>query len=196
MIEIETAFELRPEDEPKLIAGATFVGEEHHDDEFFDTADMTLGCQDIWLRRRNGKFELKIPSGQRGSGKLVTAQYTELVTDEDIAHALGVSAQRDLEMQLTERGFERIFSLSKDRKTYRRDPFTIVVDTFDTGVMNAEVEVMVTSNDEAPAAHQKIQTFLNELQIATPPVQGRLLDYLQSSRPDLYAKLKAAGILW
>ena len=61
MIEVEKKFILTTEQEKSLIEGADFLGEKKFTDIYYDDEDFSLTKKDLWLRNREGRFELKIP---------------------------------------------------------------------------------------------------------------------------------------
>ena len=87
MIEIEKKFHFTPEQEAKIIASATFLGEKIQTDTYYDTLDFVLTCKDIWLRNRNGRFEIKTPLHVLGN-KMALTQYRKIETDEETCEVL------------------------------------------------------------------------------------------------------------
>ena len=80
-----------PEDLEARVAalGGTKKGAVAFSDEYYDTADLTLTTRDVWLRRRDGAWELKVPHEgvRRASGGETTA-FREIEDEAAIAAEL------------------------------------------------------------------------------------------------------------
>lgn len=104
MIEMEIKFALNKKDEERLIEGARFIGQRVHTDTYYDTKTFSLTSRDIWLRRRDGKFEMKIPLHK--SARRTVDQYNELNEDEKIKNFLGIPGNNNLADDLKKHGYE------------------------------------------------------------------------------------------
>lgn len=82
VVEVEKRFPFDAETEDKLIAaGANVLSHKSIKDTYLDTSDYCLTSADHWLRRRNGKWQLKYPSPIQMSENSA-AEYVEC-EDED-----------------------------------------------------------------------------------------------------------------
>ena len=88
MIEVEKGFILTPEQEKNLIEGTEFLGEKINTDVGYDDLHFSLTRKDIWLRSRNGKFELKIPMNTSIEER-TSDQYEEIENENDILKYFG-----------------------------------------------------------------------------------------------------------
>jgi len=91
MLEVEKNFDLVPGDKERLIKKAEFIEEKTITDTYYDSADYKLTCRDYWLRKRDGKFELKVPLNKANIHNRLTDQYKELETVENIAEELNIN---------------------------------------------------------------------------------------------------------
>ncbi|OHA68572.1 MAG: hypothetical protein A3J68_02095 [Candidatus Wildermuthbacteria bacterium RIFCSPHIGHO2_02_FULL_48_16] len=197
MIEIEKKFTLREGDRERLLKGAEFVKKLVVHDTYYDTKDYSLAKKDWWLRFRNGNFELKvsfrIPSEK---AKYAPTQYRELETDEEIRKALGIPAspaggvsQKPLKEALPEAGYQEAFSLTTIREKYRKEGFTIDLDSVDYGYELAEIELMVEDENQIDEADEKIRAFGKKQGLSSEATRGKVLEYMRRFQPTQYQAL-------
>src|SRR3990167_7926273 len=108
MIEVEKKFSLSEAEKRRLTEGAEFLGERIMRDVYYDSPDWSLTTKDIWLRERNGAWELKLPRHAQSASKRYADQYKELETEEEIRRALDLPSTDTLKTVLKEKGFEPI----------------------------------------------------------------------------------------
>src|SRR2546421_324668 len=140
MIEVEKKFILTPEQEKSLIEGAEFLGEKQFTDIYYDDTGFSLTIKDVWLRERDGKYELKLPMNE-SLEKRVSDQYRELDVDSDI---LAYFEARDISVKdfLVEKGYIPFCKITTTRKKYKQEDFVIDLDVMDFGYTLAEIEFM------------------------------------------------------
>ena len=193
MIEVEKKFNLTEEEIARLISGATFVKELVIHDTYFDTDDYRLTLKDMWLRNREGKFEMKVPTHKRKD--FLFADYRELTTEEEIRSAIGFIEKGLLQDLLEKNGFTPFAKLVSTRRKYKKDDFTFDIDSIDYGYNVAEIELMVTTDKEAEEAKKKIMALATSLKIEVKIVRGKLTEYMFRFCPAHHKALLDASIL-
>lgn len=197
MIEIEKKFILQSDDRVRLIAGATFLVKKIFTDVYYDTADHVLTKKDIWLRTREGKFELKFPVGIADRKRDITS-YDEIEDDALIARKLDFEIVGSLGETLLSRGYYPFAAIATTRLKYEKDEFHIDIDDADFGYAVSKVELMVASEHDRLLASQRILDFVAAQGIAVengPVIRGKVVEYIKRNNPDHFQALeKAWGI--
>ena len=194
MIEIEKKFILNTEDEARLIRDAESLGERVLTDIYYDTDSCSLTSKDIWLRERNGKFEIKLPL-QSGAERLVD-QYNELEDEVEIREALGLAPHKRFAEDLKVAEYTPFCICKTTRRTYKKEAFTIDIDLVDFQSFRyrlAEIELLVTDRSEIEQATRMILSFANEYKLTIGPVRGKVIEYLKRMRPEHYQTLVDVG---
>lgn len=196
MIEIEKKFILTPEQRKRLITDAEFLKETVFTDVYYDTADYSLTCRDIWFRARDGKFELKLPlhSGPDRKADL----YDELDEEEGIRKALNMPLEGSFAEALNVEGYAPFCECTTHRKKYRKEGFSIDLDTADFGDFTyeiAEIELMANDKSEMAATVEKILQFAKAHELTIASVPGKIRTFLKRKRPEHHKALVDAGVL-
>ncbi|MBI2642243.1 MAG: CYTH domain-containing protein [Candidatus Wildermuthbacteria bacterium] len=190
MIEIEKKFTLQAGDRERLLKDAEFVKRQEIHDTYYDTKDYSLAKKDWWLRFRNGNFELKvsfrIPSEKE---KYAPTQYREFETDEEIKKALEITSEKSLKEALREAGYDEAFSLTTIREKYKKEGFTIDLDSVDYGYELAEIELMVEDENQINEAGERIRAFAEKQGLSSEATQGKVLEYMRRFQPIQYQAL-------
>ncbi len=196
MIEVEKKFFIEEKELLLLQQMATFVKKKSFTDIYFDTSDYRLTLKNMWLRKRDDLFELKI--GLKEKRDFID-QYLEIDKEEEIAKRLSLPLASGLEKALKEDGFFPFCTFSTTRTTYRLKDLTLDFDIANFGDMTyrvMECELIVPHADDIPLAEQKIHHFLQEHQIiSAKPALGKISVYLAHKRKDHYQALVDAGVL-
>ena len=198
MIEIEIKCKPTPEQQAALLNDATFVSEEQLTDVYYDSHTYELSTKDYWLRTRNGKFVLKIPAAAACPVLAIQANTPkhELETEQEIRSALNLSANGVLPQALLQTGYKPLYTLTKVRKKYIVDEFTIDFDhaTFETlpSFDLCEIEIMVEKAEEISGATQKLVAFAQRYGIALNAVPGNLIALIMATNPTHYEILEKA----
>ena len=196
MIEVEKKFILTPEQEKSLIEGAEFLGEKQFADIYYDDKDFSLTTKDIWLRERDGKYELKLPMNESLENR-VSDQYRELDVDSDIlAHfgAPGVS----VEDFLIEKGYKPFCEITTIRKKYKKEDFVIDLDVMDFGYTLAEIEFMTDDESKIKEATNAIIAFAQRHTIAPNkeiPIRGKVVEFLRIKNPAHFQALVDSKVI-
>jgi len=197
MIEIEKKFHLTAEQEKKLLDGAEFIKEKHINDVYFDNSKHDLTCQDWWLRKRNGQFELKTAIPNDDKHKI--NQYIEINNEHQIRKKLNLKSLASLDEDLLIAGYHPFIACRTTRRTYHKQNFIIDLDIveYDSDItyIVAEIELQVESENQIPEAKEKIFAFAKQHQLADEQVRGKIIEYLRQKRPEHYKALLNAEVI-
>ena len=193
MIEVEKKFILTEDQEKRLVDGAEFLGEKKIVDAYYDDSRYSLTTKDTWLRRRNGKFELKVPMNEIMERR-VSDQYRELETDEEIAAFLGLPAGKILSETLREKGYAPFLVLTTTRRKYRKDGFGIDLDSADFGYNVAELECIIDDKSKVRETTQKIIDYAKTYGFGEGVVRGKVCEFLRRKKPGHFQALVEAKI--
>lgn len=194
MIEVEKKFNADPAAIARLVRGAALLSDKSHTDIYFDTATYDFTKKSWWFRKRDGRFELKIPIGAiREQG---FTQYDEIENDELIAERLGFARdERPLEAFFEGRGLRPFATLVTHRRKYKKDGLSIDVDEVDFGFAVVEIEAMIDHKHEVGDALDRImKTAIAAGLTASPDSQarGKVLEYLYRNAPEHFKALEEA----
>lgn len=196
MIEVEKKFVLHHDEQERLLAGALFISEKTFTDEYFDTSEYDLAKKDWWLRFRDGRGELKIPSAIQSEFHL--DQREEILDEKEIASRLGFSQEEDLRASLSRSEYLTICAITTCRRTYRDGDFRIDIDsaTYNDGQTYAvaEVELLVETPEQGALAAQRIIDYAASKSLRDRLVRGKILEYLFAKHPDVYRMLTPADV--
>lgn len=193
MIEVEKKFALTNDQEKVLLEGAELLKEITNVDVFFDTEELTYTLQDIWLRTRNDKYELKV--GQTGKQRQAGAIYEEIEDEARIREVLHLSTELPMAEALTEAGIKPFARIEKARRSYLRDGFRIDLDVCDFGYELAEIELLVENESQTQEALERITAFADSIGLDSSPQRGKVIEYLHRFKPDHYNALKEGGAI-
>lgn len=196
MIEVEKKFILTDEEEKRLLDGAEFLNEYTFTDTYYDTAEYALTSKDIWLRERDGKWELKIPL-HKGAERLGD-QYQELTDEDEIRNYLKIPPKKTLAEDLEEAGFRPFCKFKTVRRKYKEAPFVIDLDTVDFGDFAyalGEIELLIEDGDDMNGAMEKIMEFGKKNGLKITHVRGKVIEYLKRVKPEHYQALVKANVV-
>ena len=196
MIEVEKKFILTNDDKARLIEGTTFIKEYVFEDSYYDNELFSLSSKDVWLRNRNGKFELKVPLHK--SLERSADQYNEIEDENKIKKFLKLHLNESVEMSIKNAGYFPFCTYKTTRKKYKKDMFVIDIDyvefdsfTYDIG----EIELMVNNENEMKDAIEKILDFAKSYNLTIAPVRGKVIEYLKRVKPQHYQALITSGVI-
>ncbi len=193
MIEVEKKFILGKEDISRLVSGADFIGEKVMDDTYYDYGDLRMMKDDNYLRRRDGRYELKLTiSETRGDGRDLD-RYREIENSKEVRDWLGLG-DGVMEEELDAVGIIPFAHYLTTRSKYRKEGFGIDVDTADFGFDIAEIELMVGTEDEVDDAKQRIYKFAEQNGLKISYIEGKLLEYMKRNNPGAYKEVKKAWV--
>jgi thiamine-triphosphatase len=197
MIEVEKKFNLKGDDEKRLINGAEFICETVFTDVYYDNAGYSLTTNDKWLRSRNNNFELKLSLDK--NAERVGDLYEEIENDAEIKKILNLSDVGSMEASLEEDGYSKFCTCKTTRKKYKKNGFGIDVDFVEYNddfiYELAEIEIMVEDKSEMAKALEKIIDFAKENNLEIGYVRGKVLVYLKNRSPDHFQALVKSGVI-
>jgi adenylate cyclase class IV len=193
--EVEKKFVLTKEQEEKLLQGAEFLGEKKFADTYYDDAAWSLTTKDIWLRDREGRFELKVPMNVAIEER-VTDRYQELETDKEIAKFLQLPENTPLADALKEKGYAPFVMIATSRRKYKKDGYGIDLDEADFGYSVAEIEYMAEDGSKMQEATDKLIAYAASQGIANDDVvRGKVAEYLRRNDPTHFQALIDAEVI-
>lgn len=197
MFEVEKKFILTAEQEKKLLEGAEFLGEKIFTDTYYDNGKFSLALSDMWLRKREAEFNLKIPMRQ-GEGEMIN-KYHEVEGEMAIREIFAIPKVLDFENDLASFGHKPFCTFRTTRKKYKKGEFIIDLDKGDFGDWQyelAEIELLVESKEEMKVAEEKIYDFARTHGLEIRHINGKLVTFIQKKLPKLYTKLKEEGVTY
>ena len=189
MIEIEKKFEASEEDIERITEGAKFVKESINKDTYYDREGFPLVKNNIFLRKRNGRFELKLYVAEKGSR---VDKYLELEDDETIKSKLNIPAQKDIDEYLAENEYVPFGSWETKRRRFEKDGFTIDVDSVDFGHNVVEIELMIEEGEDTNEAADKILNFAKTIRLEEDKQEGKVMVFIKRTNPNAYEEIKLA----
>jgi len=198
MLEVEVKIAGTPENIAKLTKTAKFIKEVINDDIYFDTKDYKFTTKTIWLRTRNGRWELKWPATKQENYLSATsAQYFEFEDHDEILERLKLPKEHPIEQTLQKNGFEEFAHIITTRKKYKDGEFNIDVDCLDYDYEMIEIELTSDDNADAQILENKIWEYLKSKGINTNKkmIMGKVITYLYRYKKDHYQKLIEAGVI-
>lgn len=204
-IEVERKFVPGLDVEKTLgILGAELLEETTFRDSYYDSPNLCLTLNDLWLRRRGDSWELKHPP-QRGTRGLkgASTQYMELTSEDDIicrlSEELGVPSPPNIESF----GLNMFASFVTRRRRFHlpivensNTKVVVDLDEADFGFAVGEVEVLVQTQEEVENALKKVEEICRKLGVyRETPVQGKVSTFLEMNCADHYRKLMEAHVI-
>ncbi len=194
MIEVEKKFQLTPEQETRLLEGATLLKSSKNEDVYYDTDDFTLTLQDHWLRKRNDRIEVKRRVHELGH-KLGGTAYDEIEDEEGVRTFLKLPVIGSLEEDLTAAGYKSFARIVKERRSFEKEGFHIDLDVCDFGYDLGEIELMIENEQDRSEALERIEMFADRMGLDQVPVRGKVIEYLYRFDRPHYDALVNAGVI-
>lgn len=196
MIEVEKGFNLTEEQERALIDGAEFLGEKKFTDVYYDDTQYSLTLSDHWLRKRDGRFELKV-SMNKPLEERISDQYEELESDEAILQYFKAEAGKTMASFLEEKNYKPFCTVvTTTRRKYRKEGFNIDLDAMDFGYACAEIELMIEDASSMEEATQSIIQFAAKHGITEGNKWGKVIEYVKRNNPAHFQAFIDAGIIY
>lgn len=194
MIEVEKGFILNLEQEENLLMGAEFLGEKKFTDIYYDDKNYSLTTNDLWFRKRNGKFELKIPMNKPIKER-VSDQYEELENDKDILKYFRADINKPFENFLHDKGLKPFCEITTTRRKYKKEGFNIDLDVVDFGYKIMEIELMTDDASKMDEATQYIIKFAKKHNITKEEEWGKVIEYIRRNNPKHFQALIDAKVI-
>lgn len=180
MIEVEKKFQPNEEELKALLNDAQFFDEKGVVDVYYDTPSFKFARANIFLRKRNNIYELKVY--QKIGGKINTDQALEIVDEKEILNTLGY---KDISFDEFIKGLTILGQIEQNRRKYIKNGFTIYVDRTGFGYNIIEIELMV-SDSEREIAEKKILDFAKKYDLQQKDLLLKPVEYLRRVRPQIY----------
>lgn len=197
MIEIEKKFNLTKEQEENLKKDAAFISKKEMVDSYFDNEKFDLTKNDVWLRERNGQFELKVCQDKNIERK--ADQYDELEDEDKIREFLKIKKQGSFIEDIKKAGYLPFCELKTIRSKYKSDSLMIDIDEVRSdGYFYAlvEIEMMVENQSQTKDAADKIVEFAKSKGLETGVyTRGKVLEYIRQKRPEHFKVLVEAKVV-
>lgn len=219
-VEVEAKFAYSTQDVERIAAVSQLLSVKQFTDHYYDcVTGFPLTTNDIWLRQRNEKWELKMPL-------LSVSQQLQTPTASSVSHykehddpALIISILRscgalssqalpfqppvqngeDLRQALASHNVFQFCALTTTRTSYRyKDVLRIDLDvTTPSEYRVGELELMVGDDpDEIKKALSTIETLGQDLQLTLcPTMRGKVLQFIFQQRPEHWRCLEKSGLL-
>lgn len=194
MIEIEKKYRITPEQEKRLLEGATLLRNKTNEDTYFDTHDFSLTRQDRWLRTRSGRWELKRRVHELGH-KLGGTAYDEIEDELGIRTFLQLPEKCSLADDLAAAGHKPFARIVTKRRSYKKEGFHLDLDVCDFGYEIAEIELMMEHENQRQDALKRIEEFAARMGLDQTPVHGKIIEYLYRFARPHYDALVDAGVI-
>ncbi|XP_064797626.1 thiamine-triphosphatase isoform X2 [Oncorhynchus masou masou] len=174
--------------------GAVCIGQKQFQDKYFDTPDFLLTLRDVWLRCRQGCWELKCTTVTKAEDIVGEPQKAELCSRyQEITNLsqIQLKVREFMTEEFTTQRCSFTFGGEGDESGVRVD-----LDQADFGYCVGEIEVLVPQGEDIQSALRKIEKTAQRLGLSGDQrVQGKMDVYLQRYCPEHYAKLLSAYIL-
>lgn len=193
--EVELKFFFQSIQQIAGIHGIKALGSKCFADIYFDSAKHDLTLRDVWLRKRQGAWELKIPMFTPQQAMQVD-RYEEITMENDILQHLhklfGWQAN-----SLQEAPLVPLLTCHTNRTKFQYQDLIIDLDSasFDQSTFVyqiGEVEKMVASEAQVAEATQQVLEFCKQHQLEIASNQGKILEFLRHERKQHYELLSAS----
>ncbi|MBI5345802.1 MAG: CYTH domain-containing protein [Chlamydiae bacterium] len=195
MIEVERKFCLDPKGLEQIKKNGEFIDKKTISDVYYDDVQFSLTTKNIWLRKRNNRFELKVGMTQKRERLDV---YQEILTEEEILTHLNLG-KGPLESLLKNKKIIPFCEMKTTREKYKIRKFIIDIDEAhieDFIYRLAEIELLVDTKEQVEQAKEEILLFSQSLGIHANKVEpGKLIAFLAHKRKEHYKALLEAGVI-
>jgi adenylate cyclase class IV len=187
MIEIEKKLNPSNESVELIKKEAVFVAHKVMNDTLYDYEDLSLIKNDIWLRKRNGRFDLKVSKDKDRKNRFLDV-YDEIENESKICEILNI-------VSIDDANFIEVANLTTKREKYKLGEFNIDLDIVtsaaDDFVYNLlEVELMVESESEISEAREKIKKFMDKYGIADKSANAKIMQYFFEKKRHIFDALQ------
>lgn len=204
-MEVEARFLLTPNTQTRLLEGAELIEETKFTVEFLDTPEWTLAYSNHWLKKKNGKYELKIPLKNRNFDKTphLATIFHEEKNIRKILVALHLPEEEDFEAALTRAMIKPFAGIETKRTSYQKGPFRLDLDQAQfplirTGAIFhytvAEIELDVPE-EAVMHAKEDIINFAKQHNLEVSDTRGKLMEYVFQNYPDVYQEFVKRGLI-
>lgn len=204
-MEVESRFVLTADSQARLLEGAELVEETNFLVEFLDTPEWKLAFSNRWLKRKNGRHELKIPLKSRVLDKTphLATIFHEENDNRKILAELGLPHDEDFETALTRAMIRPFAAIQTKRTSYQKGRFRLDLDQAQfplqkTGAIFhynvAEIE-LEAAEDGVMQAKTDIIAFAELHGLVVSDTRGKLMEYVFQNHPDVYQEFVRRGLI-
>lgn len=192
MIEVERKFRCSKEQKEGLLKACIHDEEIVHHDQYFDFENLRLMKKDWWLRKRDGRWELKVTTDSRIQNRMADV-YEELTDEVDIQDRLEV----DLEQAIAEGVLRQIANLQTVRMHGVGDGYSLDIDEIhslddDFCYQMTEIEILVERCDQVEAATLRILEIAKQAGLDLNRPLGKVLEYFRQRQPHIFESIIGA----
>lgn len=157
-LEIEQKFSVPKDYKTSLLsAGATLVSTKPLKDVYWDTPELSLLKQDVWLRQRESTWELKVPIGDSQYENGVT-QYREVEGRVEVEKEVASYTEAIMNDMVV------LVTVESKRESWQLNKFNITIDSLiEDNWSVGEVELVVTNQSEMENARVRVQELASNL---------------------------------
>lgn len=189
MIEVEKRYKFDIQAKERLIKSARFVSNLEYRDIYYDKSDCDLLRQDIYLRNRNGQFELKLPVKVASRHTGTPRSYEEVENEDEIRRELAIGDAMPIIRALKQHGYSNIAEYKIFRSTYRIDDLRIDIDEMDYGYEMIEIEILVDDLSDIGNAEKRIEEIATVCGLDSGYIHGKLEEYCRRFNPEIFNKV-------
>ena len=152
-------------------------------DVYWDTRQAGLMARDLWLRQREGVWQLKLPGAGGASRQGGTTTYREVM---EVGAIRALVKEVGVEQELEE--LERLVEVGCTREEWVVGEVVVVVDRMEDGYTVGEVEVVVGDSQGKEDARRKVDAMVARLGLQ-PQLEGKVEHCLRLQNPGAYRLL-------
>jgi adenylate cyclase class IV len=183
MIEIEKKLNPSNESVELIKNDAIFISSKIMNGILYDYENFSLIKDDVWLRKRNGKFDLKVSRDKDRKNRFLDI-YDEIKDESKICEALNIKS-------IAEENFIEVANLITKRGKYKLGEINIDFDFVtsahdDFAYQLMEVELMVEIEVEVPAALEKIKRLMNRYGIPDKSATAKIMQYFHEKKRHIF----------
>lgn len=205
MIEVESRFLLTPASQARLLDGAIQKEETVFNVQFLDTPDWQLAFNNLWLKLKKKKYELKVPleNQPQGDNDHLATVFDEVTDLTRILDILKITNHADFEASLTEANIHPFASIETVRTSYQKGPFLLDLDQAQFPILKtgqiyhyavAEIELQTTP-ERVPQARKDIITFAEQHGLQVTDTRGKLMEFVFQNHPNVYQEFVKRGLI-
>ncbi len=211
-VEVECKFRFSEDTEQKVraaaaAAGGHSLGSKQFTDVYWDVpGSYLLTCRDFWLRQRNAEWELKVPLSFDAQHASVDVYDEVHGLDKVLAHLekldfLGGEEQQSCH-PFGRFGLKEFAKISTFRTSYLVSfgkDVSVRVDLDRAGAYKiGECELILQEQDSVSIsrASHTLEEFCREFALdTTPPIRGKVLEFISVNSPHHYKMLEQCGLI-
>ena len=176
MIEVEKKFQPTEEQLAALLKDCEFIREVKLHDLYYDYPDYSLWKKEIYLRKRNDGFELKIQIKDTGA-------YEELEDEESIKKFFKTTQPLT---EFIKENFILAVDFTTTRKKYKNGEFVIDIDELNFGYKCVEIELLVADETHIEEGWAKIFELAEKYGFSLAKVPTKRKEYFRKVKPEVY----------